>query len=130
MVRELMIAAPGGERVLALYANDPGQAPDEALLPDRHIVVKFHRARTSIFGWQRSGRALPSVCATRAMRYRSIVGSFMMDRVTQIFRGHIGDTRSGKWHGLPTPLRDELTRVFGPFLDRFGYLDQESDGGR
>ena len=49
------------------------------------------------------------------------VASFMMDRVTHILGPHIGDTRSGKWRGLPGPLQAELTRLFGPFLDRFGY---------
>ena len=49
---------------------------------------------------------------------------------TWVFNVHIGDTRSGQFHALPRPLRDELTRVFGPFLDRFGYLEQGSNGGR
>jgi hypothetical protein len=49
------------------------------------------------------------------------VASFMMDRVTQILAPHIGDARSGKWRDLPVPLQAELTRMFAPFLDRFGY---------
>jgi hypothetical protein len=49
------------------------------------------------------------------------VGPAMMDRVTQILGPHIGDTRSGKWRDLPTPVQAELTRLFSPFLDRFGY---------
>jgi len=49
------------------------------------------------------------------------VGPAMMDRVTQILGPHIGDTRSGKWRDLPAPLPADLTRVFSPFLDRFGY---------
>jgi Sulfotransferase domain len=49
------------------------------------------------------------------------VASFMMDRVTQILEPHIGDGRIGKWRDLPAPLPADLTRVFGPFLDRFGY---------
>ena len=52
------------------------------------------------------------------------VTSFKMDRVTQILGPHIGDARSGKWRGLPDPLQAELTHVFGPFLDRFGYPRQ------
>jgi len=49
------------------------------------------------------------------------VGPAMMDRVTQILGPHIGDTRSGKWRGLPGPVQADLTRLFSPFLDRFGY---------
>ena len=47
----------------------------------------------------------------------------MMDRVTQIHRTHIGDARSGKWRDLPAPAQAEMTRLFKPFLDRFGYPD-------
>jgi hypothetical protein len=49
------------------------------------------------------------------------VVTFPMDRVTQILGSHIGDTRSGKWRALPPQLQTELTQVFRPFLDRFGY---------
>jgi hypothetical protein len=49
------------------------------------------------------------------------VVKFPMDTVTQILGPHIGDTLSGKWRDLPTPMQAELTRVFRPFLDRFGY---------
>jgi hypothetical protein len=222
VIRELMIAALGDERVITLYADDLDQAPDEALLADRYIVIKSHHRSTDLDHWlarkrarivlsvrdprdaclsmsqrfnvplnltvrwiandcnrlmrlapqgsmlfryeqrffedQTSARRLAETLGLRVApaeidaffaKYRTdairsfarvladlpperltTVGSFMMDRATQILSGHIGDTRSGKWRGLPTPLRDELTRVFGPFLDRFGYLDQGSDGGR
>jgi hypothetical protein len=45
----------------------------------------------------------------------------MMDRLTQIHRDHVGDTRSGEWRGLPGSTRTKLTRLFEPFLQRFGY---------
>lgn len=51
----------------------------------------------------------------------TMVGTHRMDRVTQILGQHIGDTTSGKWFETPGPLQAELVRVFGPFLDRFGY---------
>jgi hypothetical protein len=51
----------------------------------------------------------------------TMVNTFMMDRVTQILGPHIGDARSGKWRELPDPLQAELTRIFEPFLVRFGY---------
>jgi hypothetical protein len=47
--------------------------------------------------------------------------AFKMDRVTQILGPHIGDTHSGKWYDLPMQMQTELTRIFRPFLDRFGY---------
>jgi hypothetical protein len=57
---------------------------------------------------------LPSERLTTVVR-------FPMDRVTQILGPHIGDTLSGKWRDLPIHVQAELTRVFRPFLDRFGY---------
>lgn len=51
----------------------------------------------------------------------TMVGTFKMDRVTQVLAPHIGDARVGKWRGLPLPVQVELTRWFRPFLDRFGY---------
>jgi hypothetical protein len=51
----------------------------------------------------------------------TMVGAFKMDRVTQILAPHIGDGSSGKWYDLPARSQAELTRLFGPFLDRFGY---------
>jgi hypothetical protein len=43
------------------------------------------------------------------------------DEVTQIHRGHIGDTRSGKWRELPGDVPRELTRLFAPYLEPLGY---------
>lgn len=55
-------------------------------------------------------------------RERLIVSDRMMyDRLTQIHRGHIGDTRSGKWRELPSAALTEATRLFEPFLRSFGY---------
>jgi hypothetical protein len=51
----------------------------------------------------------------------AIVGASAMDRVTQIHAGHIGDTSSGKWKTLADARQAELTNVFWPFLQRFGY---------
>jgi hypothetical protein len=46
----------------------------------------------------------------------------LMDDVTQIHPGHIGDTGSGKWRELQSDIRAALTRHFAPFLEQFGYL--------
>lgn len=54
---------------------------------------------------------------------RLVVGGDMMfDRVTQIHRTHIGDTRSGKWQSLLSKdTVQRLNQIFAPFLERFGY---------
>ncbi len=49
------------------------------------------------------------------------VNEWDMDRLTQILGPHIGDTKSGKYQGLPPELRGQITAIFRPFLDRFGY---------
>jgi hypothetical protein len=51
----------------------------------------------------------------------TMVGGFMMDRVTQILGPHIGDGIIGKWWDLSPKTQVELTHEFGPFLDRFNY---------
>jgi hypothetical protein len=210
VVRELMIGAYGEARVLALYADEPGQLPEDS---GRHIVIKSHHgsdgldsrlaaAGAMIFLSMRDPRdacvsmsqrfkaplnhtaiwlandcnrlsrlatprrmllryedrffdntasvarlaealgisLAPSAMATIFERYRTeavrdfarnladlplerqnMVGSFAMDPVTQILGPHIGDTKSGKFRGLPEPVQAKLTEIFGPFLDRFGY---------
>jgi hypothetical protein len=53
----------------------------------------------------------------------AMVGKFPMDRITQILAPHIGNAQSGKWLDLPQQRQEELTRLFRPFLERFGYVD-------
>lgn len=44
------------------------------------------------------------------------------DRITKIYQTHIGDGRVNKWRERLDPRqRAELTRLFAPFLARFGY---------
>ena len=50
-----------------------------------------------------------------------MVGDIRMDPVTQILAPHIGDGRDEKWYDLAPRAQVELTRFFGPFLDRFEY---------
>jgi hypothetical protein len=47
--------------------------------------------------------------------------STKLDRTTQIHATHIGDGRTGKWRDLPATLRAEMTKLFAPFLEQFGY---------
>lgn len=50
-----------------------------------------------------------------------MAGRSRMDQVTQIHEPHIGDGRSGKWRELPPTVGEEMTRIYWPFLQRFGY---------
>jgi hypothetical protein len=52
-----------------------------------------------------------------------MVGKFRMDRVNQILAPHIGNAQSEKWRYLPQRRQEELTLLFRPFLERFGYAD-------
>ncbi|GAB0116842.1 hypothetical protein [Acidisoma sp. 7E03] len=75
----------------------------------------FARYETeAVRAFARNLNALPSERLTQ-------VGVHQMDRVTQILGPHIGDARSGKWRNLPASLQAEMTRIFAPFLERFGY---------
>ncbi len=83
--------------------------------PPAMIDTIFDRYRTeAVRTFAESLGQLPPERLTTVVR-------FPMDRVTQILGPHIGDTLSGKWRDLPTDMQTELTRVFRPFLDRFGY---------
>lgn len=84
-------------------------------LPPEMIDTIFNRYRTqAVRTFAESLEQLPPERLTTVVK-------FPMDRVTQILGPHIGDTLSGKWRDLPAHVQDELTRVFRPFLDRFGY---------
>jgi hypothetical protein len=63
--------------------------------------------------------SLPSLPPERLTR----IGAFTMDRDTQVFEAHIGDTRSGKWRDLPDPTRAWITETFRPYLEQLGYVD-------
>jgi len=79
------------------------------------IDTIFDRYRTeAVRAFARSLDQLPPERLTTVVK-------FPKDTVTQILGPHIGDTLSGKWRDLPTQVQAELTRIFPPFLDRFGY---------
>jgi hypothetical protein len=59
--------------------------------------------------------------AVRRLAQKLADDASAMDEVTQIHRGHIGDTRSGKWRELPGDIPRELTRLFAPYLGPLGY---------
>jgi hypothetical protein len=83
--------------------------------PPAMIDAVFDRYRTdAVRAFAASLEQLPPERITTVVK-------FPMDRVTQILSPHIGDTLSGKWRDLPTHVQVELTRVYRPFLDRFGY---------
>jgi hypothetical protein len=91
-------------------AHALGLAPAPALI--EAIFVRYSTDSVRSFA-QRLAELPPERLTT--------VASFPMDRVSQILAPHIGDTHSGKWRDLPAPMQGELTRLFSPFLDRFGY---------
>jgi hypothetical protein len=84
-------------------------------LPSSTIETIFVR-----YGTQSVRDFAAQVPALPPNRLRAVAGRHI-DRLTQIHSTHIGDTASGKWTRLPTPLREALTGVMAPFLDRFGY---------
>ena len=210
VVRELMIAAVGEDRVVTVYTDEMSHVPDAA---GRHLVIKSHHGSVGLDDWLKAERAPiflsvrdprdacismtrrfkaplnntvvwiandcnrllrlaaqghlllryedrffdekqsverlahalgirleSAVIDTIFARYRTdavrsfakslgdlpperiiMVGTHKMDKVTQILGPHIGDAGSGKWYDLPIQAQTELTRVFAPFLDRFGY---------
>jgi hypothetical protein len=212
IVRELMIAAIGEDRVMAAYAEKQQDLPDETQRAGKCLIVKSHQGSPELDDWltAQSAAIVLSVrdprdaCLSMAQRFNAELrhtvhwlardcnrlallaarGHFLLrfedrffdqlaavarlagvigldpnpasitaifaryrtesvrafaqlldhlppervepgaipkDRVTQIHGTHIGDARSGKWRDLPAPVQAELTRVFSPFLDSFGY---------
>ncbi len=51
VARELVAAAAGEDRVLTLYADEPGQLPDEAARRGKHVVVKSHQGSLELDAW-------------------------------------------------------------------------------
>lgn len=213
VVRELLIAAHGDDRVLSFYADELSTLSEAGAPDGRHVVIKSHHGSAGLDAWlaaeqarivltvrdprdasvsmtqrfktplkhtaawlandcarmmrlaalghplmryedrffddkasiERLSRVLgvdspPSVVTAIFDRYNTdavrafarslpdlpperiaMVGRFRMDRVTQILGPHIGDTSEGKWLELPYAVQTELTTLFGPFLDQFGY---------
>lgn len=119
----LLRLAPQGHRPLRYedrFFDDPtsvarlAQALGVNVVPET-IEAIFARYRTEAV--RAFAATLPDLPPDRIR----MVGTFMMDRTTQILGPHVGDARSGKWRDLPDPLKTELTRLFAPFLDRFNY---------
>jgi hypothetical protein len=51
VIRELVAAAVGEAQVLALYADEVGQVPDEAARGGRHMVIKSHHGSQGLDAW-------------------------------------------------------------------------------
>lgn len=84
-------------------------------LPSEKFYGIFNRYRTDAV--RDFARSLPHLPPERL----TMVGTFQMDKVTQILGPHIGDSLSGKWRVLPTPAPEHLTTLFAPFLRQFDY---------
>ena len=111
-------------RMMELGDRYPLLRYEDRFFEDRATVEQL----TGLLGLNVSPAVIETIFATYATaatrsRARELAdrGS-AMDQVTQIYRGHIGDTRSGKWRDLPEPIQIELTHWFDPFLKQFGYF--------
>jgi hypothetical protein len=117
--------AAAGHPVLR-YEDRFFDAPDAVAALARHLGFKATAADTArIFAAYRTeavrafAAGVPMLPATRLVDDGRV---FQFDRVTQIHRRHIGDGRVGKWRERLAPaLQVELSRLFAPFLARFGY---------
>ncbi len=88
-----------------------GLAVNDALCRD--LMRRYGTAGMKAFA-----QSLDGLPAGRVMRS----GALHYDRVTQIHATHVGDGQVGKWRDrLPAVDRAALSRMFGPFLERFGY---------
>ncbi len=95
----------------------PKQIADGLKLPLATEAIEGIFARYGTEAVRAFTQTLDSLPPERLVKTEQTV----MDSVTQIHRTHIGDARSGKWRDLPGPAQAELTRLFKPFLDQFGY---------
>ena len=120
----LLRMADGGHPVLRYedrFFDDPAAAERVAgllglrLEPEQTAAIAHRYATSTVRDFAcRLGELPPG-------RTTLVGGAHLMDKVTQIHAPHIGDTLSNKWSGLPRPVQAELTRVYAPFLERFGY---------
>jgi hypothetical protein len=110
-------------RMVALCARHPALRYEERFFEHRATVDRIARALKldldsnvidSIFDRYATG-------AVRRFAQKLADDASEMDEATQIHRGHIGDTRSGKWRDLPGDIPRELTRLFAPYLEPLGY---------
>jgi hypothetical protein len=51
VVREMMIAATGETRVLALYTEDLHELPDPATCARHHVIIKSHQGSATLDAW-------------------------------------------------------------------------------
>jgi hypothetical protein len=110
-------------RMVTLAKQHPLLKYEERFFEDRATVNRIAKALNvevnstvmdSIFDRYATG-------AVRSLAQKLTDSASEMDETTQIHRGHIGDTRSGKWRELPGDVPRELTRLFAPFLEPLGY---------
>jgi hypothetical protein len=121
--RRLMRLAAAGHRLLRYedrFFEDSGvlaqlSAQITPTVPPETQSVLFQRYRSD------SVRQFAAVLGSLPPERLIVSERMMYDRVTQIHRGHVGDTRSGKWRELPPGERAEITQLFEPFLQSFGY---------
>jgi hypothetical protein len=67
IVRELVAATVGPERMLTCYADELGQLPDETARFGRHVVFKSHHGSPDLDAWLRA-RDVPIILSLRDPR--------------------------------------------------------------
>jgi hypothetical protein len=67
VVRELVIAVHGEDRVLAVYADTEAQVPDDSTRRGRHLVIKSHQGSGEFDAWLAATR-VPLILSVRDPR--------------------------------------------------------------
>ncbi|MCB8880467.1 hypothetical protein ACELLULO517_09505 [Acidisoma cellulosilytica] len=67
IVRELLTASLGPDKVLSFYADDPAVFPSEVAQAGRHLVVKFHFGGPALDDWL-TAQSVPVVLSLRDPR--------------------------------------------------------------
>jgi hypothetical protein len=110
-------------RMVALCARYPVLKYEERFFEHRATVDRIAKALNLELNSDVTGSIFDRYAtgAVRRLAQKLTDDASEMDETTQIHRGHIGDTRSGKWRELPGDVPRELTRLFAPFLEPLGY---------
>jgi hypothetical protein len=111
-------------RMVALRARNPVLKYEERFFEHRTTVDQIAKALSLELDSNVTDAIFDryATSVVRSLAQKLTDSGSEMDEVTQIHRGHIGDTRSGKWRELPGDVPRELTRLFAPYLEPLGYL--------
>jgi hypothetical protein len=125
IVRELVAATVGPDRLLTFYADEPGQLPEESARGGHHIVLKSHHGSHDLDAWLRE-REAPIVLSLRDPRDASLsmaqrFAAPLQHSVQWIARDCQRLARLAE-HGYP------LLRFEDRFFEDRGAVDRLADG--